>query len=190
VVADSRSSTRACAPVMDFSPFTEKQIAFLDREQSCTTICMDFQLPLSHFSTRSARRRFPPPRNSCFFFSHNLQPQIIIGHLFANSGSMSGLSPPPRLLTTNAQHSRYLGQPPLHIWYPSSAKCYCNTCSSRHIPLTLTLQPLAKLGPAIRRDQDSTVSGPLSCASSFPPAWSSLLSSAYLHLPCGLEAYQ
>jgi hypothetical protein len=81
-------------------------------------------------------------------------------------------------------------QPPLHIWYPSSAKCYCNTCSSRHIPLTLTLQPLAKLGPAIRRDQDSTVSGPLSCASSFPPAWSSLLSSAYLHLPCGLEAYQ
>lgn len=49
----------------------------------------------------------------------------------------------------------------------SVGKCYCNTCSSRHIPLALTLQPLAKLGHAIRRDKDSTVPGPRRCASLF-----------------------
>jgi hypothetical protein len=117
-------------------------------------------LPLSHFSTGAQGAVFLLC-GTVASFSHDLQPQIIIGHLFAHSGSMSGLSPPPRLLTRNAQHSRYLNH---HLSYslgiPSLTKWYCNTYSSGHIPLTLTLQPLARLGPAIRRDKDSTVPGP------------------------------
>lgn len=134
----------------------------------CACDGMDF-IAVIAIQHRSARRRFPPLRDlTVASFSHNLPPHIIIGHLFAQSGSMSGLFPPPRFPDEERTATPGISSATSPALLVSSVgKCYCNTCSSRHIPLALTLQPLAKLGPAIQRDKDSTVPGPPCCASLF-----------------------
>jgi hypothetical protein len=126
----AKSGTRACALVMDLGPLND-------------CVSHHEMHGFSRFKHRIARRRFPPLRDL-----------IIIGHLLAHSGSMSGLFPPPH--SPDEEHMATPGisiatSPSLLV--SSVGKCYCNTCSSRHIPLALTLQPLPKLGPAIRRDR-------------------------------------
>ena len=109
--------------------------------------------------------------DSCFPSPKIYRHKSSLATSLPNQGRCPALFPPPR--SPDEEHTATPGissatSPTLLA--SSVGKCHCNTCSSRHIPLALTLQPLAKLGPAIRRDKDPTVPGPLRCASLFSDA--------------------